>query len=298
MEVKQLAMLGCAMTPERLVIVMASVFGDESYDKSGKKVFAVAAIVGTDRQWDEFVSSWQEITGGQEFHAAEWESEFANHPDRQKHKERLASYRKLTEALAWSGMHGWGVAVDFAGYIKAYPHINHDFAYHKCFIETVVRIIRDSIGLCYRELKFTFDNRQGQGSISTLYEYLTSWPEWKDFPLSFADKMHFTSRRNPRIQAADLLARETMKALDHKLQGHKLRASFATLASTCKHFQFDYLMPEYFAQMREGLDARIQRKKRKYAKWLLSVNAQDTIENRYRYEIWRTADIRRRRNAT
>src|SRR5690349_12361942 len=114
---------------------MASVFGDESYDRTRKKVFAVAAIVGTDQQWDQFVPAWTAITRGQEFHAAEWESEFANHLDRGKHQDRLASYRKLTETLAGSGMHGWGVGVDLAGYVRSFPHINHDWAYHKCFVE-------------------------------------------------------------------------------------------------------------------------------------------------------------------
>ncbi|MGA9632326.1 MAG: hypothetical protein WBQ63_12940, partial [Candidatus Acidiferrales bacterium] len=68
------------MPSGRLVTVMASVFGDESSDEKAQRVMAVAAIVGTDSQWDEFVPSWKEITGWQDFHAAEWEMEFSRDP--------------------------------------------------------------------------------------------------------------------------------------------------------------------------------------------------------------------------
>jgi hypothetical protein len=274
---------------------MAKVFGDESYDDRGQRVFAVAAIVGTDGQWDEFVSAWKKITGGQEFHAAEWESEFAKDPDRSKHQKRLESYRKLTELLAWSGMHGWGVGVDLVGYRKAFPHITTDWAYHKCFLETVIRIIRDSIGLGHRDLKFTFDGRQGQGSLTTLYDDITSWPEWAEFPLSFADEISFATRKNPKVQAADLFARETMKGLDRYLQGLPRRKSLTTLGTSCRHFQFHYLMDEYFAQMEAALREKIRRTRKNYARWLLSVNAQDTIENRYRFKMWEDAKILRRK---
>jgi hypothetical protein len=274
---------------------MASVFGDESYDEA-QRVFAVAAIVGADRQWDEFVHAWIDITEGQEFHAARWESEFATDPDRTKHQRRLESYRALTELLACSGMHGWGIGVDLVGYRKAFPHISQDWAYNKCFVETVLRIIKDSIGLCHKHLKLIFDTRQGQGTITVLYDYIRGWPEWSDFPLSFADEISFSTRKNPRIQAADLLARETMKGLDRHLQGLVRRKSLTTLASSCRHFQFEYLMSEYFAQMKKGLGPAIRRTRNNYARWLKGANAQDTLTNRYRFRIWSDAKKLRRKD--
>lgn len=277
---------------------MACVVGDESYDAKGQRVFAIAAIVGTDRQWDEFVPAWLEITNGEEFHAAEWETEFAKDPDQDKHKKRLESYRKLTEVLAWSGMHGWGIGVDLAGYRKAFPHITLDWAYQKCFVETFIRINRDSIALGYKDLKFTFDTRQGQGTISLLYEYLKGWPEWSEFPLSFGDKIDFGTRKNPRIQAADLFARETMKGLDRHLQGLSRRKSLITLGTSCRHFQFVYLMSEYFSQMKKALGARIRSTRDDYARWLIGTNAQDTITSRYRYEMLRNAKILKRKPAS
>src|SRR5690349_13968019 len=98
------------MTFHGRVVVMASIFGDESADEKVQRVFAIAAIVGGDDRWEEFVAQWVEITKGAEFHAAQWETKYANDPDRSKHTKQLESYRKLTETLAWSGLHGWGIA--------------------------------------------------------------------------------------------------------------------------------------------------------------------------------------------
>jgi hypothetical protein len=86
-----------------------------------------------------------------------------------------------------------------------------------------------------------------------------------------------------------------MKGLDRYLQGLPRRKSLTTLGTSCRHFQFHYLMDEYFAQMEAALREKIRRTRKNYARWLLSVNAQDTIENRYRFKMWEDAKILRRK---
>lgn len=278
---------------------MATIYGDESADGKAERVFAVAAIIGTDRQWAEFVPAWNDITDGQEFHAAEWEREFVHDPDQNRHDNRQKSYRKLTELLAWSGMHGRGVGVDLAGYRAAFPFVTSDMAYHKCFVEVADRMIRDALGLCYRDIKFVFDNRQGSGTTSIVYEWLSRQAEWTE-RLFLADELSFDNRENPCIQAADLLARETMKALDNKI-GSRLRPfrkSFMTLASSARHFQFDFLMAEYFADMKvrmSSLEERVGFGKAEYLKWLKHEGAQDTLSTRHRFLIWFEANTIRKK---
>ncbi|HLJ27641.1 MAG TPA: hypothetical protein VKY85_13095 [Candidatus Angelobacter sp.] len=271
---------------------MANIFGDESADERAERVFAVAAIMGTDKQWEEFVPAWVDITEGQEFHAAEWEALVAH--DKELLDKRQKSYRKLTELIAWSGMHGWGVAVDLVSYRKAFPHITSDHAYHKCFIEVVERLIKDAIGLCHRDLKLTFDCRQGSGTTGRLYDWISSLPQWEG-SLLFADKISFANRKNPRIQAADLLARETMKGLYDKIgpSPRSMRKSLITLASSARHFQFRFLMDDYFEQMREGLARDIERCKNEYDGWLRKMGAQDNLDNRHRFMIWQDAQALR-----
>jgi hypothetical protein len=268
-------------------MVAAKIFGDESSDEKCESVFAVAAIIGTDEQWEAFVPQWTEITEGKEFHAAKSETDFACDPDRSKHQRRLESYRKLTELIAWSGMHGWGVGIDLADYRKYFPHITQDMAYHKCFVEAADRLIADCVGMCHKNVEFTFDSRQGQGTTGILYEWIRSQPEWQGRIL-FANGMKFATRKDPRIQAADLLARETMKGLYHQIgsKPRPLRKSFITLASSCRHFQFDYLVNGYFAQMKSRLSAKIAREKRKYASWLKQQGAQDNTNSRHKFLIW------------
>lgn len=283
--------------PGRQILVMASVFGDESADEKVERVFAVAAIMGTDRQWEDFNPAWNAITEGQVFHAAKWESEFAHDPDRTKHKKRLESYRRLTELLAWSGMHGWGVAVDLFGWRKYFPNITPEFAYHRCFLEVADRLIRDAIGMRHQDLKFTFDGREGKGTTGLMYDWISSQREWKDSIL-FADEISFANRKNPRIQAADLLARETMKGLDHKLKGKKLRKSLVTLADTAKHFQFGYLMEEFFCQVSQKMDDMQKVAgfcEADYREWLKKKRLHHSLSSMHRFLIWHdTPNLHRR----
>lgn len=275
---------------------MASIFGDESADQKAERVFAVAAIMGTDKQWEDFVPEWLAITEGQEFHAAEWETQVAH--DKELLDKRQKSYRKLTELVAWSGMHGWGVAVDLVSYRKWFPHITSHQAYHKCFIEVADRLIGDAIGLCYKDLKFTFDCRQGSGTTGILYDWISSQAEWNNKVL-FADKISFANRKNPSIQAADLVARETMRGLYDKIANPRaMRKSFITLADTARHFQFDFLVDTYFEQMHKGLNKKIEQCKSEYSAWLKDIGAQDTPAERHRFLIWQDAQALRGKNGT
>src|SRR6516165_2052482 len=102
---------------------MASIFGDESADEKAQEVFAVAGILGFDWQWDMAVKDWREITKGEEFHAAEWESKYAKDPDRTKHRERLESYKQLIRVVRLSGLRGWGVGLDLASFRASFPGV-------------------------------------------------------------------------------------------------------------------------------------------------------------------------------
>jgi hypothetical protein len=86
----------------------AIIFGDESADETGRRVFAVAGLMGTEEQWDGLVEKWIIATGGKEFHAAEWETEHANDPDTDKHKTNCRIYADLTQLVARGGLHGGG----------------------------------------------------------------------------------------------------------------------------------------------------------------------------------------------
>lgn len=55
------------------VLVMFSVFGDESYDEKKEYVFVVAGIIGTEMHWNVLKNPWVKTLDGEIFHAADWE---------------------------------------------------------------------------------------------------------------------------------------------------------------------------------------------------------------------------------
>jgi hypothetical protein len=256
---------------------MASIFGDESADGKAEVVFAVAGLVGLDFQWDETVNQWIQITKGEEFHATDWE-----------HNHGPQSYKELVEVVRSSGLHGWGVGVDLVSFRAAFPDLTQDYAYHKCFFEVADRLIRVSAEHGYEDLRFTFDGRQGQGTTGLLYDYISAQKEWTDL-LSFAGGIAFDNRKNPRIQIADLLARETMRGFEHALRNAAYRKSFVALASSGRRIQFDFLLGEYFSQWREGLRGLEKTTgiyANEYLAWIEKKNMQDNLNSRIRYLIW------------
>jgi hypothetical protein len=274
---------------------MASVFGDESADETAQRVFALAGLIGSDDQWNALVDKWLIATGGKEFHSAEWETEYANDPDTEKHKANLRIYKELAQLIAISGLHGWGVGIDLAGYRKFFPHITQDFAYHKCFLETANRMVLKASQIGYSDLKFTFDHRQGEQNTGVLYDWMTTLPEWHATGIFFDHEISFSSRKNPRIQIADLVARETMKGLDNMIGPKKrpMRGAFTALASADDRLKFDYLMEEYFEDMKKKMPALAESEgmsESKYWEWLRQNKIQDHIGSRNRYLAWLDAD--------
>ncbi len=289
------------MPSERLVIVMASIFGDESADEKAKRVFAVAGLVGTDEQWDSLVDKWVVCTEGREFHAAEWETEYANDPDPEKHKKNCRIYAQLSQLIAGSGLRGWGVAIDLGAYKKCFPHIDREIAYHKCLMETTDHLVMTASELGMSDLKFTFDHRQGELNTGILYDSMTNDESWRQTGIFFDHEISFTSRKNPRIQVADLMARETMKHLDNMIgpKQRPTRKSFEALATTKGRLKFEFLMREYFEDMKRKIpEAQKAHGMRpdEYQQWLKRNKVQDNINSRHRFLIWFEAEHLKRKS--
>jgi hypothetical protein len=286
------------MTPERQVIVMASIFGDESSDKKAERVFAVAGLLGSEEQWNALTEKWVIATQGREFHAAEWETEFSNDPDREKHKKNCRIYAELSNLIADSGLHGWGVAIDLGAYRDCFPHVDRDIAYHKCFVETTDRLVVTANEIGFTDLKFTFDHRQGAVNTGILYDSMVSDASWRDTGIFFDHEINFTSRKSPRIQVADLVARETMKALDNIIgpKPRPIRKSMLALATTAKtngRLKFDFLVREYFEDMKRKLPeaaAKMGMTPDAYARWIQKNNMQDNINSRHKFLVWFEAE--------
>jgi hypothetical protein len=269
------------MSLERLVIGMASVFGDESADEKAQITFAVAALIGPDSVWESAVAEWIKITKDEEFHAAEWAFHHGH-----------GSYNDLARVIQSSGLRGQGIALDLKEFRAAFPDLKtQDYAYHKCFIEVVDKLVKVSEEQGYRDLKFTFDGRQGQATTGLLYDSIRAHPEWSDV-FAFAGEISFGNRKNPRIQMADMVARETMRGFVCALEGSEPKEPFRILGTADKRIWFDFLVEQYFSQWRDGLrelEKKTGLSAQEYFAWIKRKNMQDNLNSRIRFMMWHDA---------
>lgn len=103
--------------------------------------------------------------------------------------------------------------MDLAAQRRVFPDAP-DIAYYRCFIE-VLAAMRNCATNNRETVKFTFDSRQeSEHNAGMLYGMFRESPEWKH--VMFPEISFVSSREQPRVQAADLFAREVMKVFDNR----------------------------------------------------------------------------------
>jgi hypothetical protein len=72
---------------------MLTVYGDESHDDTRQRVYAVAGLLGDEKDWKPLRSAGSKERGARVFHAAECESKYAHDLDGgEKHRANLKLY--------------------------------------------------------------------------------------------------------------------------------------------------------------------------------------------------------------
>jgi hypothetical protein len=266
-------------------VMVLLVFGDESADETKQRVFAISGLFGTEEEWQEAEAEWTKATHGEVFHAADWE-----------HAKRFDEYRIMVEVLAASPVGGVAYSLDLSAYRQTFPDTLPETPYHKCFS----RLVKDTANTAVAfndarslgqprisKLEFTFDNRpEVEFSAARLYDSHINEPKWSASPL-LASKISFESRTNPRIQMADMIARECMKDLDRIVGPVKFteRRSKIVLVNSGK-FRFFPLSKDDFESERLSF-VEFEEKdgfgEAAYYQWLSERGAQDTWDNRARF---------------
>jgi hypothetical protein len=242
------------------LVVTVKMYGDESADATKSRVFVIAGVVGTEAEWLLATREWVRRTRGLPFHATDCESRNPKDSDEQ-HQANLDLYRDLTIILAKSHLAGFTYALDLQSYREVFPEtLVPDWEYYKCLgdlIGAATRTARDFNGDPQENddvrLEFTFDSRvESNGTAGALYSMLANHPDWKESGI-FDTKIVFESGTSePRLEMADLLAREAMKDLDRRItkSSRPMRRSFAALQATDK-FKFIERGREYWDRLRE-----------------------------------------------
>jgi hypothetical protein len=261
---------------------MLTAFGDESCDQTKKRVFVVAALVGDSPTWAHLRSRWKERLGEATFHSADCEAgfgEFRGLGETVRHRLHL----DLTQILAESNLMGYGSAIDLAGCHEIAPTVIAQFPdmpYYDCFIKTVAYLSNLAAAFVPRDkLEFIFDrNRNTQYNAGLLYDWITRYKS------GIIERVSFTTREEPGIQAADLWARELMKRCDTHLfnQSATPRPQWRTIIET-RRFQFKFTLGRHLAEQMEDASAAISVDHDGYEKWRVEKNLVDNLSNRFRY---------------
>jgi hypothetical protein len=240
---------------KRKVIVMYSVFGDESHDEKAQRVYAVAGVGGSEKEWASLEYAWIERTKGIVFHPTDCESDKGDYKDF-THEENQRLYRDLVKILTNTGLLGCAAVIDLKGLRAVFPDMDEDvWPYSGCFSK-VVGHFRDvgRLLIPQEKVKFSFHiNQKTQWDASSLYNYLMTLPEDERPPdLCLADEISFISREDMTgIQVACLFAREAMKHYDNLFiepRRRRERASMRALFSTGR-FELHYYNKKYYENM-------------------------------------------------
>jgi len=230
---------------------------------------------------------WLERTGGIPIHATDCESDrgdYAKNP----HSENQNLYRDLATILAKSQVWGWGAAFDLASYREFFV-VDQETCYYKAFLEVINFFSKFAKDRFRESVQFTFDRRvQSNYNAKALYNLMANNPS----NTVLFDELSFTSsREQPRIQMADLWAREAMKELDNRIGPVKRprRKSLMAMNNT-GHFGADCFVREYFEDM-SGKLGQLEKKdpnfnRGAYIQWLTSQNLKDTHRNRIKFLLW------------
>jgi hypothetical protein len=262
------------------------VYGDESSDEKKQRVFAVAGVIGTDAMWESLESRWIDRTHGMPFHANNCDSDQGDYTNR-PHSENKVLYRDLTILLVESGLGGWGFAMDLAAMRSVFPDAP-DIAYYRCFIE-VLGAMRNCAAYNHETVKFTFDSRQeSEHNAGLLYGMFREAPEWKHY--MFPEISFVCSREHPRVQVADLFARETMKTYDNRFgpERRPVRKSWLALRET-ERFHIEAVSLDWFVDLERkmaALQELMGMSRESYVAWLNEYSLIHNTTNMFRYMAW------------
>jgi hypothetical protein len=266
------------------------IFGDESADQTQQRTFAVSGLIASPEIWERFEEAWLNRTGGKIFHAAECETDhgdFAITPEN-SHIDNLRLYADLVQILAHSRVRGYAAALDVGSWLEAFPGAPKGFGYYKCLTEVIKHFASFVEYNDGTEMEFTFDRRQeSEYNAGLLYRSMVILPEWKKKNVFMRAKIDFGSRKDARIQAADIVAREAMKHLDN-LGKRKMRRSLQALAELPgAPFKFDFFTREYCFNTRAkwtDLEEATGMSQQEYASWLKANGlSSDNWSNRLRF---------------
>jgi hypothetical protein len=266
---------------------MLVAYGDDSSDAAKARVFAAATVVGRQAEWDEFGERWKAVNGDRPFHATDCdcdEGEFR----RTDHRSNKELYARNVRLLASSPFIGSGIAISIADFEELFPGTVSEWPYYLCFASAVSRAAHiGRFSIPPEEVKVIFDrNFDREYNTGRLYDFMVKEERWTvsaylGSEIAFADH-----RTTIGIQAADLIARETMKFLENRLAPNPrwTRQSLIEL-NKVRRFRFEFFGRGRLEALRKATDEITSHPAvdRVYRKWMAHKGLGDSLPTRLKF---------------
>ena len=150
--------------------VMYPAHADESSDETKQRGLPVAAIFGSEGDWDAFELKWKERIGGKIFRASDCDTDQGDFPP-SENNENKKLHADLSHLIADSGMIGHGVALNIRDFNEILAGKVDENPYYLCFNLVIVFLARRA-GVCIPRglVKFIFDrNNEIEYNAGQLY---------------------------------------------------------------------------------------------------------------------------------
>lgn len=266
---------------------MLVAYGDDSSDERRNRVFAAATIVGTQDEWDAFEVSWRRWNGDRPFHATDCDCDRGDFKDTD-HESNKALYARNVRLLVSSPFIGSGIAISIADFVELFPDAVDEWPYYLCFSGAVARAAAvGRLSIPPENVKVIFDrNFDREYNTGRLYDFMVREERWK-ISAFLSSQIAFDDHRSAiGVQAADLLARETMKFLDNRLSANTrwTRQSFVEL-NKVQRFRFEFFTRQRLETIRKQTHQITSHPAldRVYAKWMAHKGLTDTLPTRLKF---------------
>lgn len=267
---------------------MIYAYGDDGSDEKQKRVTAVSIIAGFEEWWEELEGQWIVRCAGIPFHATDCESNppRGDYEGKLSFEEAKSMYRDLTGILASSKLGGIGVGIDLTARQKIFPG-PLPIAYHRAFIECIERAANAAERLG-EVCEITYDiGPENKPNAAELYAWMREGDEklcrWLHPTVSFA-----SWRESARLQAADLLAFEAWKALDHTVGPIKRKRRSWELLRATDQFEIYAYSEEWFNDLKAHMESgEVERlagfNEGDYKRWLAGRKRQHSLSNLFKF---------------
>ena len=258
------------MAPTKGVSLVIYAYGDDGADEKKKRVLAVSILAGYEDWWQELEDQWTVRCGGISFHATDCESDRDDYKNI-SHQENKATYRDLTGILAASKIGGIGIAIDLIAEREVFPNAP-PIVYFKAFLQCLEHLANVAENL-NEVCKVTYDiGEQNEFNAGSLYAWIRERDE--RFCRLLHPEVSFAPwRESARLQAADLLAFEAWKALDHTVSPIKRKRGSWELLRATDRFETLAYSKEWFESLKKEIECgRLEKKagfnESDYMQWL------------------------------